>query len=266
MISIIKWTLWQKRYSIMWWSIAVIGFILLNLVFYPTFKDQAAELDKSLSQLPESAKALFAGSSDFASPVGYLNSQIFFLMLPMLLTILTIGLGSSIVAKEEREGTIELLLARPVSRNKLLLSKSIASIVILIIVSTMAFLSIAITIKIVDLTVPIRYISIATLSAVILALCFGSIAFMLTMLSKGSKAASIGIATFIAFGGYIIASLSTTVDWLKTPSKVFPAYYYKPEDILRGNIDWRYLLFPLVIIIISAIVSWWSFNNRDIGN
>ena len=266
MISIIKWTIWQRRWSIMWWSIAVVGFILINLVFYPTFKDQAAELDKSLSQLPESAKALFAGSGDFASPVGYLNSQIFFLMLPMLLTILTIGLGSSIVAKEEREGTVELLLARPVSRNKLLISKSLAAIVILILVSTLAFITTAITVKLVDLIVPLRYIAAATFSSVILAMCFGAIAFVITILSKTSKTASIGIATFIAFGGYIISSLSTTVDWLKTPSKFFPAYYYKPESILHGNIEWQYLLFPISIIVVSAIVSWWSFNRRDIGN
>ena len=266
MISIIKWTIWQRRWSIMWWSIAVVGFILLNLVFYPTFKDQAAELDKSLSQLPESAKALFAGSSDFVSPVGYLNSQIFFLMLPMLLTILTIGLGSSIVAREESEGTIELLLARPISRNKLLLSKSIAAIIILLTVSLMAFLSIAITVKIVDITVPLRYITVATLGSIILALCFGSIAFVVTMLSKSSKTASIGIATLVAFGGYIVVSLSTTVKWLKNPGKIFPAFYYKPEDILRGNINWKYFMFPISIIVISAIISWWSFNRRDIGN
>ena len=266
MISIIKWTIWQRRWSIMWWSIAVVGFILLNLVFYATFKDQAAELEKSLSQLPESAKALFAGSSDFVSPVGYLNSQIFFLMLPMLLTILTIGLGSSIVAREESDGTIELLLARPISRNKLLLSKSIAAIIILLTVSLMAFLSIAITVKIVDITVPLRYITVATLGSVILALCFGSIAFVVTMLSKSSKTASIGIATLVAFGGYIVVSLSTTVKWLKNPGKIFPAFYYKPEDILRGNINWKYFMFPISIIVISAIISWWSFNRRDIGN
>ena len=266
MISIIKWTIWQRRWSIMWWSIAVVGFILINLVFYPTFKDQAAELDKSLSQLPESAKALFAGSSDFVSPVGYLNSQIFFLMLPMLLTILTIGLGSSIVAKEESEGTIELLLARPISRNKLLLSKSIAAIIILLAVSLMAFLSISVTANIVDIAVPLKYISVATLGSVVLALCFGSIAFVMTMLSKSSKTASIGIATLVAFGGYIVVSLSTTVKWLKNPGKIFPAYYYKPEDILRGNINWKYFIFPISIIVVSAIISWWSFNRRDIGN
>lgn len=266
MISIIKWTLWQRRYSIMWWSIAVVCFILLNLVFYPTFKDQAAELNNSLSQLPESAKALFAGSSDFVSPVGYLNSQIFFLMLPLLLSILTIGLGASIIAKEEREGTIELLLARPVSRNKLLVSKAISAITILLVVSSMAFLTTSVTAKIVDLTVPIRYIAVATLGSIVLALCFGSIAFVITMLSKSSKAASIGVATLIAFGGYIIVSLSSTVKWLKNLGKIFPAYYYKPEDILRGNINWKYFLFPISIIIISAIISWWSFNNRDIGN
>lgn len=266
MISIVKWTLWQRRWSIVWWGLAVIGFILINIVFYPTFKDQAAQLDASLSQLPESAKALFAGTSDFTSPVGYLNSQIFFLMLPMLLSILSIGMGASLIAREERDGTIELLLARPVSRNKLLVGKTIAGLGILLIVSLLAWFTIIISARAVDIAVPLRYISVATFGSFVLALCFGSIAFVVTMLSKTSKAAAIGVATLIALGGYIISSLSTTVKWLKNPSKIFPAYYYKPEELLRGNINWRYFIFPLTIIIVTAIISWWSFNNRDIGN
>ncbi|MBI2368924.1 MAG: MFS transporter [Deltaproteobacteria bacterium] len=50
-------------------------------------------------------------------------------MLPLLLSVLTIGLGSRLLAKEESEGTLELLLARPVSRAKLLAAKAMAGLV-----------------------------------------------------------------------------------------------------------------------------------------
>jgi ABC-type transport system involved in multi-copper enzyme maturation permease subunit len=99
-------------------------FIFINMIFYPTFKDQAAELQKSFESLPDAALQLFGGSSDFFSPVGFLNSQIFFLMLPLLLGILAISLGSSLLAAEERDSTIESLMARPISRTHLLLHKS----------------------------------------------------------------------------------------------------------------------------------------------
>ena len=49
--------------------------------------------------LPESVRALFAGGElDLASPVGYLNSQVYALMAPLLLLIFSIGAGAAAVA------------------------------------------------------------------------------------------------------------------------------------------------------------------------
>jgi nucleotide-binding universal stress UspA family protein len=77
--------------------------------------------DPALSEyardLPESVRALFAGGElDVASPAGYLNSQIFALMAPLLLPIFAIGAGSAAVAGEEERGTLDLVLAHPIRR------------------------------------------------------------------------------------------------------------------------------------------------------
>ncbi len=65
----------------------------------------------------------FAGGTDFISPVGYLNSQLFFLMLPIILGIFAISLGSDALAGEEGRGTLDLLLSTPLSRRKAVLEK-----------------------------------------------------------------------------------------------------------------------------------------------
>ena len=80
MNAIVSWTMKQRKWSIMWWSIAIVSFILVNMVFYPSFKNQAAELEKSFENLPSTAVQFIGGSTDFFSPVGFLNSQIFFLI------------------------------------------------------------------------------------------------------------------------------------------------------------------------------------------
>ncbi len=131
MKGLLRWGIWQKRWFILWWIIAITGFISLNLAFYPTFKNQQEELNKSLSQIPDSAKALFSDTGDFVSPTGFLSSQVFYFMLPMLLGVMAISLGSSVIGREEKEGTIELILSRPVSRGTLLASKAmIAGIIV----------------------------------------------------------------------------------------------------------------------------------------
>ena len=264
MNPIIKWTFQLRRVSTIWWSIAVAAFIFINMVFYPTFKDQAAALEKSFANLPDAALQLFGGSADFFSPVGFLNSQIFFLMLPLLLTVLAISLGSSLLAREEQEMTVELLLARPVSRSKLLAAKILTGIAILTIVALVATLTTAVCNKVYHVDVNTSYILLASFDCWLLSLATGAIAFVLTCTGR-ARGAAIGFAALIGIGGYLISSLSGTVDWLKTPSKALPFHYYQPEAILRGTIDWAQMLFPLAIIVVCGLLSFVAFRRRDIG-
>ncbi len=266
MKPLIKWSILQRRTSLIWWTIGITALNLLNLLLYPSFRDQAAELNKSLEQLPDAAKALVAGSGDFVSPVGYLNSQILYLTLPLMLGILAISLGSSLIAKEEREGTIELLLSRPISRSRLLAGKALAGAVCLLIITLVAAVSIVGAAKIVDLEVGVKEMFFATALCGLLALSWGAVAFAVTMVGKSGKAASVGIATLYAFGGYIVSSLAVSIEWLRGPSRVFPFYYYRSEEVLRGVYAWRNALFIVGVIVICGVISWLSFNRRDIGN
>lgn len=264
MRPIIRWTLWQRRWSTMWWSIGVLGFILLNMVFYPTFKNQAEELTKSFASIPKAALQLFGGSSDFFSPVGFLNSQIFFLMLPLLLTILAVSLGSSLIAREEQDGTLETLLARPLSRGRVMAGRVIAGTLELLFVSGVALVTVVAASRIFGVDVPSSRIAQASVNSLLLAYCTGAIAFLLAATGR-ARAAAIGVASLVGFGGYIISSLSGTVHWLKTPSRIFPFDYFQSEAILRGTYHWINALFFIAVIAACGVLSYAVFRRRDLG-
>ena len=100
--------------------------IALNVAFYPSVRDDEALSDYA-KDLPESVRALFAGGElDLTSPAGYLNSQIFALMAPLILLIFTIGAGAGVVAGEEERGTLDLLLAHPVRRRDYVVQRFLA--------------------------------------------------------------------------------------------------------------------------------------------
>lgn len=261
---IIRWTLWQRRISTIWWSIGISFFMFLNMIFYPSFKDQAAEFQKSFENIPDTAVQLFGGSTDFFSPVGFLNSQIFFIMLPLLLGILAINLGSTLLAREEQDHTIEALMARPISRTKLLFAKALAGILQLSIVTTVSLVTMIVISKAVDITVPATNILAATFACFVLAVSFGAISYLLTATGR-ARGMSLGLGTVIALGGYVISSLAGTVTWLKTPSIIFPFHYYKSEDILRGHFDWSKIIILVAVIIACALGSWIAFRKRDLG-
>lgn len=265
MRPVIKWTLWQRRWSTLWWAVGIASFILITLVFYPSFKDAGVQLQKSFESLPKAALGLFGGSADFFSPVGYLNSQIFFLLLPLLLTMLAVGLGASLIAREEQDQTIELLLARPVSRTRLLAAKIIAGSLILIAVSVVALVTVVISARLFDLSsVPPEAIALATFSSFLLAYCTGAIAFLLSATGR-ARGAAIGIAALVGFAGYILSSLAGTVHWLHGPSKVFPFNYFQSEAILRQTYHWTSALYFVAVIAVCGILSYIAFRRRDIG-
>lgn len=264
MKPIFKWTILQRITSTIWWSIGMFGLIFINMIFYPSFKDQAAELQKSFENLPEATLQFIGGSSDFFSPVGFLNSQIFFLMLPLILSILVISLGTSLIAKEEQDKTIESLLARPISRAGLLATKAASGTAILTFVAFIGFATTAITAKVVDLDVSIMKLFLATFACWLLSLSIGAIAYVIAA-SGRARGATIGIATTVALGGYIINSLAGTVTWLENLSKLFPFHYYRSEEILRGTYNWTNILFFISVIIVCGYLSYLLFRKRDIG-
>ncbi len=263
MHSIITSELWQRRWSIMWWSIGIVAFIALNLAFYPSFRDQSQQLEQAFADIPDSAMALLSDTGDFMSPVGYLSSQIFYLMLPMLLGILAISLGASLIGKEEKEGTLELLLSRPISRSRLLVSKALAGLIITLVVALLATIVTTLLSKIVRLEVSTVGILLTSIVCWLMAVSFGSISFMITSFGR-ARIASVGIATLYALGGYIIASLIGAAEWLKWPSKIFAFNYYQPAKIMESTYNWSNIYFFLAVIILTGIISWLVFRRRDI--
>ncbi len=263
MFSVFKWTLWQRRWSMLWWSVGIVGLVLLTLAFYPSIHDQAAQLNKSFGSLNSSTLALFGGT-DLFSPVGYLNSQLIYLMLPLLLIILGVGLGSSLIGREEADGTIESLLARPISRSQLLFSKALAGAFILFLVTAIGSAVIIGMAKAVNLGIPLTNIAAACFACFMLVLTFSAVAFLLSATGRG-RVAALGITVVYALGGYIVGSLASTVHWLQNLSLIFPYHYYQSADILRGSFRWSAMVFFGVFIVGCMVLAWLSFRQRDLG-
>src|SRR3989344_2857777 len=264
MIPIIKWTLWQRRWSTIWWCIGITAFITLELSVYSSIRGQADQLNEALKSLPDTVRSLF-GSQDLFSPVGYLNSRVFYLLLPLMLSVLTIGLGSSLIAREESDGTLELLLGRPISRGKLVLSKLISGLIIVIAVALVALVVMLILVKIVDLDVPLSNVAVAALLASLLSLLFGTLAFAIASLGRFGRGASIGLASLIGLGGYIISSLESSVNWLGYPAKALPYHYYNPTAALNGDRPWMVTGVYSLIILVLCLIAWLALRRRDIS-
>src|SRR5690349_2193080 len=108
--------------AIVWWSLGVAAFIVIELVAYPSVKS-ASGVQDVWQQMPEAMKAMFGldSSVDFFSGTGFLEAELFGFTLPLMFAVLAITIGSKVVAGQEDEGMLELELAHPITRTRFVL-------------------------------------------------------------------------------------------------------------------------------------------------
>lgn len=265
MIAILTWTLWRRRWFTALWTLSLAGFMVLILVIYPAFRDQARVLNNSLNQLPATVKSFVADTDNYLSPVGYLSSNAYYLMLPLLFGVLCIGLGSSLLAQDERRHTMELLLCRPVSRGTLLLGRALAGLLILIIAAGITSLATIITAQAIRLPLSSWWLLTATMAAAGLGSIFGALAFMLTATGGLGLRISLGLPTFLLILSYLTTSLSSTVQWLSAVSRLLPYHYYHPAEILAGQAATPQAIGVVAVWLVLGVGAWLVFRRRDIA-
>ncbi|HUX03797.1 MAG TPA: ABC transporter permease subunit, partial [Acidimicrobiales bacterium] len=102
-------TMREQRRALAGWIAGIAGFCLIMLSMYPTVRGNKA-FSKLLDAYPEPLRKLF-NLSDYTSGTGYLSTEVFSFMAPLLISIFAILLGSDLLAGEEERRTIDILMA-----------------------------------------------------------------------------------------------------------------------------------------------------------
>ncbi len=267
MKEIIFWEVTRKKKYIFWWTIAISLTVILILSIYPPIRDQFKTFNTLIKQLPASFINLKTGgaSESMVSPIGWLNSQIYFVTLPILFLIMSIGLGSSILSNDEKEHTMELVLARPISRTKLLLSKLLSYFIIVAIPWLIASIVTSLTTIVINLSVSQLNLFITDLWLLFFVLVYGLIGFSMSAVLPKTKRLGATIATIIAFLGYLLTSLASLNHYMLDFAKLLPWYYYSPSDLLAGKVNPNLSIYLVALAVVTLIISFVGFNNRDLS-
>lgn len=262
--SVLLKTLRDLRRGFAWWGIGLIGLVALMVSVYPSVRDNAG-LNKLVQDYPEALKGFiaFGGEVDYISPAGYLGSELFALMVPLLLLVAAIGAGGRALAGEEEAGTLDLLLANPVSRHRVALEKFAALVLEIVGLGLVLFAALGIGCRAVDLSVSLGHLVAATTSAVLLAIVFGAIG-LLVGAATGHRARALGITAAAAVAAYVVNGLAPLVDAFEPLQKVSPFYHYAASDPLRRGLSAGHVAALLGIAVVAAALAPLVFERRDL--
>ena len=262
--NIILKTLNDRRRSLLFWGIGFILLAAILIAFFPVIRD-ATIITEYLESFPEEFLALFAGEvTDYTSPEGYLNGEVFFLMYPLLLLVFAIGFGSSAIAGEEEKGTLDLLLSNPLNRSRLVLEKFIAMAICTLLLAIVFWATMAIGGAIIDMGLNLMRLGAACFSGFLLAMAFGSIALAVGC-ARGKLGMAMGAGGALAVYAYFLNALAPLIGWLEPFQVISPFYFYIEANPLSNGLDVLHagvLIGLSVVFLVIAIV---TFERRDLA-
>jgi len=254
----------DARRSLAWWTVGVVALVWVNVIFYPSVRD-SPEIEGFVEDSPELMRALLGGreSLDILSPAGYLDGQVFALLVPLLLLIFAIGHGAGAIAGEEERGTLELLLANPVGRHRLVAEKLLGLLGLVALFAAVTWLSSWTSGLAVDLGVSAGRMLAATLAAGLLGGLFGVLA-LLTGAATGRRGPAIGVPAALAVAAYLLMALAPLADWLEPWRVLSPFYYYASYDRLVDGMDWGAAGVLALVTAVLAGAAVLAFERRDL--
>lgn len=254
-------SLYEKRWSLVAWSAAIVSMTAMTTLLFPTFREAFGQ---SLQDVPESVKAFLGDASAYQTLAGYVDIQVVAQMV-FLTIIMAVILGSGFIAGDEGDGTLQSLLAQPVTRQKAYLQKYIALCTLTLIANGMVFVSVFVSGLFIGESMDWWRMAQATFGMWLITLVFGSAAFSLGAIT-GRRGISGSVVGMLAFVTYVVTSLAAGVKALRTVDTVSPFHYFNTPSILKYGLDWGNVAVLVVTIAAMSILGFVYFVRRDIGS
>lgn len=263
MILMLLFKTWRDHWkSVLSWAGVVVAMTSLQLSVFPSIAKTADAAQQFIDAYPEAFKKIFR-MEDYTSGPGFLSTELFSLMLPLVLIAVGATWGASATAEEEEKGTADLLFTLPVSRLKVMASKMLATISVLIFIGVVIFVNLYFGAKIVNLEVNFSYVLAAILSSVALGAFFSGIAFTLGSLT-GKKGVSLGATSAVGLLSFVFFSLAPLVDNFDFVAPINPFEWAIGGNILFDGPDWQGFIKLVVGALLFYASATYIFMKKDI--
>jgi ABC-2 type transport system permease protein len=253
------------------WLVYAGGLFIIQVALAAVFKQAGAGLPGGMGMLinllPDAVRG-FVGSSelDLLTANGALAVAYNHPLTKLALGAFAVGLSAHAVAGELEWGTLDLVLARPIRRFKLLLSNGLAFLAAALVLGGIMLLGTWVGAQIGGISGEVSWGHFfwLAINSIALVLAMAGIGYLFSTLALRG-----GQATAWA-GGLIVAMFF--LDWFATmwdkvqplnPLSIF--YYYKPERIIIGTPNWWVNSLVLLVVAVTAFcTAMFIFERRDL--
>jgi ABC-2 type transport system permease protein len=249
--------------SLLIWTASISFVIVIWMAEFSAFANDDS-LMEMFDTFPEGMMRAFGFEAfNITTLTGFMGLIFTYVML--VLCIHAILKGNSVIAKEERDKTVEFALVLPVKRERIITAKLAAAVTnsILLLAYLYGFV-LAISQRYLPEEGFMKFFGLLILGTFILQMVFVSVGVMLgCVLKRYKKSGYIGASLII--GLYILSIMIDFSDKIEFLKYVTPFKYFSPTTIHgRMELDWVYVVISAAVIISSLAAGFLTYRRRDL--
>ncbi|GAA4607257.1 ABC-2 type transport system permease protein [Actinoplanes octamycinicus] len=261
MRSVFTKALTDQRRSLIGWGVGLFLMVLMETALWPSI-GKMPDLQQFLANYPEAMRKLF-NMQDFGTGTGFVNTELFSILVPVLLLTYAIGRGARAIAGEEETGTLEVLLVTPVTTTTLLAQEGAALLTGLLVLGTVLYAAVIAGSVLFGMGIGLLPLLSATLAMVLLAAEFGCLALAIGAVT-GRRAVAIGTAAAAAVGAYLLYVAGELVTALEPWQRLSPFDQAMSGGPIGAGFRAVHLVMPVVAVLLVAAAAP-RFARRDIA-
>jgi len=264
MTALVLRTLRDRWRSTFGWGLGLVLMAILQLSVYPSVARSSQGLQDFLNQWPEAFRDAF-NLDAYSTGAGFLNAEMFSMMVPLVLIAVACSGAAAATAGEEDRGTADLLLSMPLSRGRVIFAKALAMVIAVVLVAAATLLTLVIGAPIVDLEVGVSQLAAGIGMTVLLALVFGALTLVVAA-ATGRRTAALGTGVGVAMAAFLLNALAPMASWLEPWQKVSPFNWALGDSPLLNGMDWPMAWLMLGLFLVLGGVADVLYHRRDIGS
>jgi ABC-2 type transport system permease protein len=239
---------------------AAVGLVAVMLVVGALFPAVGHTIGKL--NIPPSVANLLGGA-DYATITGWFRSEIAVIYAPLVIGALAITGATATTAGEEEDGNLSLVLAHPIGRSRLALSKAVGIAIVVLIIAAAVWLGLIVGVAVGGGGITIGHITALAVQLAFFGLATGSVALALGA-GTGRRSLAVGVAAAIAILGWLVNSFAPLVGaiaWLRYAALF---YYYGGHDPLTQGVDVTGIIVLGLVTVALTTAGVIAFSRRDL--
>ncbi|MDF2866429.1 MAG: hypothetical protein K0R72_1247 [Clostridia bacterium] len=242
------------------WIIVLIMLAAIMVLMYTSISQDIDVFKSMLNNFPENLRIVFGISIErIGSILGYYSSFVLTIIL-VSCSVEAMILGVSILSKETREKTADFLYTKPISRNKIITSKLLASFTLLCISNIIYTLSLFFALSSVSgVSFNLNTFFLIAFIPFIVQLIFFTLGIFVSAIFSKIKAV-LPISMGIVFAFYLLSSFADEKLRVLMPFKYFDTNYI----LNNSKYELSYTILTFAIIAILTILTYAIYNKKDI--